>query len=119
MKSSPICFLFPVSLSPFHHDAPAEELKSLVHPGGMSKRGGGERGIPVVYGVWCVVWLPTDDLQVHLSQCLFLLGRVRKMTGRSKENQKTSAAKTKRKHKGKRNEYLYKGETERMNKASY
>lgn len=107
MKSSPICFLFPVSLSPFHLDAPAEKFKSLVHPGGMSARGEEKEA-----SLWCVVWLSTDDLQVHLSECLFLLGRVRKMTGRSEENQKTSEAKTKRKRKGGRNECRTKGETE-------
>lgn len=33
--------------------------------------------------LWCVVWLPTGDLWVHLSECLFLLGRVRKLTGQA------------------------------------
>ena len=77
IKSSPIGFLFPLSLSPFHHDAPTENLRPLTRPGEKARRE--ERGA----SLWCVVWLPTGDLWVHLSECLLLLGRFRKMTGRS------------------------------------
>lgn len=106
MKSSAICFLFPLSLAPLHHIALAGKPESLVHAGEKHKEKG-RKSITVVCGLVSHSWLWNSPLWLLITHWLSSTTNFGACWGNSrqrwrgwKEDSKSRGRREREKHKG-------------------